>query len=73
MNKYMLVVPSDEGYGDCCFYFPDVEQVLSEAARYGVTKFFTEIPEEEDSQYWEEGYGLLLEVKVLDPKCLGFR
>jgi hypothetical protein len=63
--KYVLVQPSEDGP---ITFLESLDDVLDDPGGFGIDTFLTEVPDNQDPNYWEEGDALLLSVEVVKVK-----
>lgn len=71
MKKYLLIKSDEDGNPTTWLDETELQKMLEDPMGYcSVDTFIDHLPEKEDPNYWPDGIGLLLEVKVLTPKSV---
>lgn len=75
MKYYLLLTPDEDGNPLTFLDEEELREFLADPLEYaGVEKFLTRLDENgTDPNYWNDGEGMLLEVKILKPVAGGFK
>lgn len=68
MKQYILIMGDEDGNPIKWLLDNDIKDIGQLMEDYGVTKWLDKLPDNNDPNYWEMGWAMLLEVEIKTPK-----